>query len=307
MTDDRLERELRSWLADEAARLRLPGSLHEHVATLSTPGGTGRLPERVVTRLEPALHIRSPWPGTRSVTMSKAGKPMVAAGLMVVAIVGVATVVALNLLSPVAPAVVGASPSASWRVTPRPEPDRPVPGRTAVSIDEINFTFEMPGNWEGFDSEFPNYITRSVKGPQGAEGQVMWAGYPATGRSAGECAYLRDLNPAATVAALTEAVASVPGTDVLSRSDASVGGQTATKVVLLVRDDVGCDPGFFFNYPNQYGGALWPETIPGDTVRVWIVDAGGPRLLVIEGKTHPVISSTLEEQIQAIVDSIRFE
>jgi hypothetical protein len=306
MTDDRLERELRSWLADEAARLRLPGSLQEDIAIISTTGSAGPVPERVVTRLDPTLGIRSPWPRTRSVTTSNAVKRMVAAGLMVVAIAGVVTVVTLNLLSPVAPADVGASPSASPRVTPRPVPDQPVPGRTAVSIDEINFSFEMPPDWEGFDSEFPNYISRSVTGPQGAEGQVMWAAYRSTGRFASECAYLRNLDTAATVAALTEAVASVPGTDVLSRSDASVGGRTATKVVLFVRDDVGCDPGFFFNYPNQYGGALWPETMPGDTVRVWIVD-GGPRLLVIEGKTHPVISSTLEEQIQAIVDSIRFE
>jgi len=181
-----------------------------------------------------------------------------------------------------------------------------VTGRNAISIDEIDFSFEMPGNWESFGSRFPNYITRSVAGPQGAEGQVMWAGYPATGRFAEQCAYLRNLNPAATVAALAEAVASVPGTDVLTRSDESVGDRTATKVVLFVRDDVGCDPGFFFYYPTLDGGALWPETMPGDTVRVWIVDAG-PRLLVIEGKTHPVINPTLEEQIQAIVDSIRFE
>ena len=306
MTDDRLEREVRSWLADEAARLRLPGSLHEDVAAIWTTGGASRVQERVVTRRDPMLRIRSPWPRTRSVTMSSGRKPMVAVGLMVVAIAGVATVLALNLLSPIAPADVGASPSASPRVTPRPVPDRPVPGRNAISIDEIDFSFEMPFDWESFGGEFPNYITRSVKGPQGAEGQVMWAGYPATGGMAGQCAYLRNLNPAATVAALTEAVAAVPGTDVLSRSDATVGGRTATKVVLFVRDDVGCDPGFFFNYPNLYGGALWPETMPGDTVRVWIVD-GGPRLLVIEGKTHPVISSTLEEQIQAIVDSIRFE
>jgi hypothetical protein len=244
-----------------------------------------------------------------TIRVSPRGLAIAAAAVLIVA------VLTINQVGSVTPADVGASPShqargsssASPRPTPRPEPRQLLPGRNALSIDDINFSFVMPKNWGGFGSEFPNYITRSVEGPQGAEGQVMWAGYPATGRFAAECAYLSNLNPAATVAALADAVASVPGADVVSRSDVSVGGRAATKIVLFVGDDVGCDPGFFFNYPNVYGGALWPETRPGDTVRVWIVDAGGPRLLVIEGKTHPVMSSTLEKQIQGIVDSIKFE
>jgi hypothetical protein len=276
----------------------------------SEPDGSA---ERV---LEDVLSVLKGTPQRRSVMPARALKTRVSPPALAIAAAAVliVTVLTLNLMGSVTPADVGASPSdhvvaspsANPRITPRPVPDQLVAGRNALSIDDINLSFVMPANWESFGSEFPNYITRSVAGPQGAEGQVMWTGYPPTGRFAGECAYLHDLNPAATVVALTEGVASVPGTEVVSRSDVSVGGRAATKVVLIVQDDVGCDPGFFFNYPNLHGGALWPETVPGDTVRVWIVDAG-PRLLVIEGKTHPVISSTLEEQIQGIVDSIRFE
>jgi hypothetical protein len=80
-------------------------------------------------------------------------------------------------------------------------------------------------------------------------------------------------------------------------------------VRFVVEKDVGCDPGFFFSYPNLTGGALWPETRPGDTVRVWIADTPG-QLLFVEGKTHPTNEQAdieLEADILAIVESIRLE
>jgi hypothetical protein len=305
MTDDRLERELRSWLADEGARLRLPGSLLEDVAAIWTTSSAGPVPKRIVMRPDDTRQVRLAWPGSRSVTTTYAGKPIVAVGLIVVAILGVVMALTLNLPSPVEPAEVGASPSASPGVTPSLSPARAEAGRTTIAIDAIEFSLDMPGDWESFGSEFPNYISRSVVRGQAAEGQVSWSGYPPTGPFAMECAYLWGLMPDATVVAFADAVASVPGTDLVSRTDVTVDGRPATKIVFVVREDVGCDPGFFFTYANLNGGALWPETRPADTVRVWIVDAG-PRLLVIEGKTRPE-GSNLEEQIQAIVDSIRFE
>jgi hypothetical protein len=314
MTDDRFERDLRTWFEHQAGNLRVPESLEEDVAAIATARGAAPARDRVVRRLDPTLQIRFPWRGTRNVAVASAGKLLVAAGLVVVAIAGAAL---LRNSDQVAPAGVGASPSASLRVSPGPSPDPLETERPYRTIDGILFSFDMPGDWEspgswdGHGSDFPNYISRSVVGGQAAEGQVFWSGYPVTGPYAMACAYLRNLDPDATVAAFTEAVATVPGTDVISRTDLSVGGRPATKVVFIVRDDVGCDPGFFFTYANTNWGALWPETRPGDTVRVWIVDAGrrptiGWQLLVIEGKTRSD-DSTLEEEINAIVESIRFD
>jgi hypothetical protein len=136
---------------------------------------------------------------------------------------------------------------------------------------------------------------------------VLWAAYPAIGEFAFECYYLRDRNVDATVEALTGAVSSVPGTRVVSgATEVTVAGRRASHVELVVEEDVGCDPGFFYGYPSLYGGALWPETMPGDTVRVWIVEAS-PRLLFLEGKTHPDAPDKLVAEIREIVDSIEFE
>jgi hypothetical protein len=53
-------------------------------------------------------------------------------------------------------------------------------------------------------------------------------------------------------------------------------------------------------------GALWPETRPGDTIRVWIVDVNGTRLF-IEAETTKQAGSDLEQEIQQIIESIRFD
>ncbi len=86
----------------------------------------------------------------------------------------------------------------------------------------------------------------------------------------------------------------------------TIGGLPTQHVALVVREDVGCDPGFFFTYPNLHGGALWPETVPGDTVRVWIIDMGGS-LFFIEAKTNPDAHPRLIDQVEQIVESIRLE
>ena len=53
-------------------------------------------------------------------------------------------------------------------------------------------------------------------------------------------------------------------------------------------------------------GALWDRNYPGDTIKVWIVDVDGTRLF-IAGETHTDASPDIWEEIQQIVDSIRFD
>jgi hypothetical protein len=79
----------------------------------------------------------------------------------------------------------------------------------------------------------------------------------------------------------------------------------AQHVVFTVRKDVGCDPGFFYHWPNDTGGAFWTSTRAGDTIRIWIVDVQGTRLF-IEGDTHRRAGPQLEREILQIVGSIRF-
>lgn len=218
------------------------------------------------------------------------------------------------------PGVTGAgeTPSRSPRFTPRPTLIVPIGsgghetpvGRVERFVDGLALSLDMPPGWESFGPEFPDYIAKSVRGPQGAEGQIVWAAYPSRGDGPWECSYLQAWQQdtiGESLEGLAAAVASVPGTDLVAGPvEVTVGGVRALHVVFTVRDDVGCDPGFFHIYPNTIGGALWAETQPGDTVRVWIVDTP-QRWLFVEAKTKPDASPTLEAEIQAIIDSIAFE
>jgi hypothetical protein len=229
---------------------------------------------------------------------------------------GVAAAVALSIgaagLGLLTGGPLSPSPAASPSQAPSPRATPPIAAdpeaaRTLVVVDDLRISLHIPAGWETFGPDYPNYASKSRTGPQGAEAQVLWAAYPALGISAGECFYLRDREVEATVDALAAAVSSVPGTLVASEpAEVTVGGHRAIRVVFVVQEDVGCDPGFFFTYPNLHYGALWPETMPGHTVRVWIVEAS-PRLLFLEGKTHPDAGPVLEGEIQQIVDSIAFE
>jgi len=208
------------------------------------------------------------------------------------------------------------SPSLSPSSTPDTRPPSPVvvappdegyvtDGRKFRSIDGIPFSLGAPSGWESFGSDHPNYITKSITGSQGAEAKIFWTAFPDS-FEAGMCYYLASRSIGPSAADLAAAVADVPGTDIVTEpSDVTVGGLPAKHVVFTVRDDVGCDPGFFFTYADTYGGALWPETMPGDTIRVWIV-ATGRTLFFIEGATHPGAGPRLEQELKQIVDSIQF-
>ena len=193
------------------------------------------------------------------------------------------------------------SPPGLFPVSMGPDGDLRI-GRHAASVDGVPFSFEVatPG-WEpqgGFS------INRSSREPQGAETTLRWTSFPRS-RYVEQCPALLSGSGTATVAGLANALATAPGVDVLSGpSDATVGGLAARRVVLMVRTDVGCDPGYFTTYAPQTGGAMWTTTNPGDTILVWIVDVGGT-LLLIEGEVHADAPSLVDD-IDQIVQSMQF-
>ena len=74
-------------------------------------------------------------------------------------------------------------------------------------------------------------------------------------------------------------------------------------MVLTVRANVGCDPGFFYSWRPQRLGAFWQTTDVGDTIRVWIVAVGGTRLFIAAATK----AGGIEKEVQQVVASIRFE
>jgi hypothetical protein len=213
------------------------------------------------------------------------------------------------------------SPSTSHSVTPQPNPPLtaaavgPIESRRhAVTEEGVPFSFRVPTvGWERFRSIStdksaggPISINKSIVGPQGAEAIIFWTSFP-DGDYADPCARLLSPPVGPSAADLAAAVWTAPGTELVTGpSDVTVGGRPAKHVVLTVRENVGCDPGFFYTWRDVFGGALWPTTEMGVTIRVWIVDVDGTRLF-IEGETTDQASLDLEQEVQQIVESISFD
>jgi hypothetical protein len=180
----------------------------------------------------------------------------------------------------------------------------PTIGRHSRTVDGVRFSFRLAtSGWEQFGTIS---INKSIVGPQGAEAMIFWASFP-EGDQAEPCADLLNTSLGPSAADLAAAVATAPGTELVAGpSDVTVGGLPAKHVVLAVREDAGCDPGYFYTWQDVWWGALWPGTNAGDTIRVWIVDVDGTRLL-IEAETTTEADSGLEQEIEQIIDSIRFE
>jgi hypothetical protein len=127
------------------------------------------------------------------------------------------------------------------------------------------------------------------------------------GDHADACARLLSPPVGPSVADLAAAVSTAPGTRLVTGpSDVTLGGRLAKHVVLRVREKVGCDPRFFYAWRDIRGGALWPTTGVGDTIRVWIVDVDGVRLFIAAATTEQA-TPALGKEIQEIIRSMRFD
>jgi hypothetical protein len=213
------------------------------------------------------------------------------------------------------PSAPSASPSA-----PSVSAEPVATDRRLLTVAGIPLSYELPASddprtrWESFEHEL--YIATSTVGSQEAEAMILWASFPDS-QYAVPC--LLAPSAGASVADLAAAVASAPGTDLVSGpSDVSVGGHPAMEVRLTVvpgtdsgaiadpGEPLGCDPAYFFGWDGFAGGPFWLKTRLGDSIRVWIVEVEGT-LLVIEAETRPFAGAAAELQIESIVDSIRFE
>ncbi len=178
--------------------------------------------------------------------------------------------------------------------------DLPI-GRHSLIVEGVPLSFSVSSQgWERFGDISLN---KSWVGPQGAEAIIYWTGFP-DGTLADLCAGLLGLPTDSSAADLATAVSLAPGTELITEpSDVTVGERPAKFVRVRVREDLGCDPGYFYSWDDAEVGALWPTTGVGDTINLWIVDVNGARLFIAAETNRNV----LEQEIQDIVDSIQFE
>jgi hypothetical protein len=298
-TDNDVARSLRSWLREER---------HEDA---------DRVLDAVFDQVPATPQRRPRWSARRFFDMNNIAKFAIAAtAVALVAVVGI-----YLMLSSGGVGGPTASTSATPVATPESSPS-PTPniegleiGRHSVTVDGVGFSFEVTtktaNGWAKYDSV---YLGKSIAGPQGAEGMIFWAGFPDSAH-ADPCASLLTPPVGPSAADLAATVSTTPGTTLVSGpSDVSIGGHKAKRVVLTVRQNVGCQPGFFYTWQYPAGGPFWGGIEVGDTVTVWIVEMSGTRLF-IEGVTHEftfgpgshAVGPELGQEIQQIVDSIRFD
>jgi hypothetical protein len=259
---------------------------------------------------------------------------------MVVATTVVIAVASIGLLSAsrdVGPRSVGSTPapSPSQSSTPTPtEAGYPTgydirPGdRQSLTVDGVRLSFSVPteGWMPGIQLKNPDgtmpprslYIGKGIVRGQAAEAVVFWTAFP-EGVNTDPCAKLLDADIGPSAADLAAAMAKAPGTDVVTGpSGVTLGGHAAKHVVLSVRERVGCDPGFFFSWPDECWGACWTVTDVGDQIGIWVVDVDGTRLVIetetshrpdpaIEPEVQRLLESALVLEVQQIVESIRFQ
>jgi len=174
--------------------------------------------------------------------------------------------------------------------------------RHTLTVGGVPVSFAVPSTgWEYFGGISLN---KSILGSQGAEAMLFWSSFP-EGDRVDPCPNLLNSSIGFSAADLASAVATAPGTGLVSISDVTVGGRPAKRVILTVRKANGCDPGFFYTWKDFRGGALFPRTTVGDTIEAWIVDVRGTHLF-FSAVTTEQANYALEREIRRIVGSIRF-
>ncbi len=276
-----------------------------------------RVLDDVLARLDTTPQRPSWWPARRSPTMNALTKFSIAAAAVVaIAIVGI------NLLPRVG-GDVGVAPTATPSPTPSasqapsasiafPPPGALAPGRHTLLEDGIVFSLEVPSGWSSSGLNCGGCAPGAGWLQRGADastdpGSVWMPIWSVDGVASDPCT--RQGGPAATsVAELADAVAALPGTNLVTApKDVTVNGRPAKYVAITVPDDIACSPDKFFMWydGSPAGGFRWANAL-GQTNRVWIMDVDGTRIW-IEAETYRGANPEIATEIQGMIDSIRFE
>jgi hypothetical protein len=308
-----LEQIVADWLQNEASASGSDRVLAAALGRVSTVRQERRQPAWLRMPMGPTLKIG-----------------MVAATAVVIAIASFGLLTRSRDIGP--GLIVGSTPTPSS--TPRTYPpagEIPPGHRQSLTVVGVPLSFSVPsgGWWPGIQrkaSDHSLYIAKDTAGGQRAEAVIFWTAWPG-GVNTGPCHILLSQPIGSSAADLAEVVARAPGVDLVTGpSDVSLGGHEAKHLILTVREHLGCDPGYFFSWPDECEGTCWIGTQVGDRIEVWVVEVDGRRLVIEaettrqgvyvldRGGTRRFIEETteysdeeLQRELQQIVESIRFE
>jgi hypothetical protein len=177
-------------------------------------------------------------------------------------------------------------------------------GRHRAVIEGISFTFVVRES--GWESQRGFYLSKSITGPQAAEGTIRWTTIP-NGEDTDPCPTVLDDRQLRSAREVADAVGRAPGIQVLEYPmDVRIGGRPASQVVVRVESDRGCDPGYFYAYEPVDGGAFWLSTNAGDVIAIWTVEVDG-KVLFIEAEATASAWPAMEASFRQMVESMTFE
>lgn len=271
-----------------------------------------RVLDNVLALLDATPQRRSWWPARRIADMNTVAKLATSLAAVIVA-----AVVVVNLLPGTGGPGGGPTPSPTPSPTAIPSPS-PAPsivfppegalaaGRHSMTRGGISLSINVPtSKW---DSGLGYFISKDAGvGPDGAS-FLFWDPDP-VGVYADPCAQREGPVVGPTTADLAAAMTTIPDTTLVSGpTDVTVGGRPAKHVVITVSEDVACGgtgDEFYLWYADEENAGRY-ATVLGATLSEWIVDVDGTRL-VIDAETYKGATPAVAQEVQAMIDSIKFE
>ena len=173
-----------------------------------------------------------------------------------------------------------------------------------MTLEGVPFTFTVPTPGWTSNGTF-SIVTGLETTPSGA-GFIFWGDAP-VGAFADPCADKKGPPVGPSLAALAAAVAAVPGTELVSGpTDVTVGGYPAKQVVIAIPEDIGCPANNFMLWYAPNPELARYATAKGSQILTWIVDVNG-KTVWIDGETYKGAEPARAEEIQKVIDSIRFD
>ena len=259
--------------------------------------------ERVLLRaldvVDTTPQRRSWWPARRSLMPAYAKLVVAAAAFVVVAVVGYNLIPRNGNGGPVTP-----TPTAS-PIPLSSDDTAPLVGGAYVTGAPfpVRITATVPTGWHGHVAG-PYYADLWKTGAVGGIYLLLPANV-----SVDPCDYAKGFVKVAgaTVDDFVTALRSVPGIQVKNVSSTSLSGYQGTTLTVTAPAVIGActvSPEGYVLWQNPLGG-ISPALSANETIRIWILDVAGKRLVVV--LQDAPYDATGKAETQAIFDSIRIE
>jgi hypothetical protein len=238
-----------------------------------------------------------------------------AAAVLVIAVMGIYLGPGQRMIGGAGPTPT-ASPSPSPSPSPRPLPvSRELGAGTYVMPTKFApqaFTFTVPDGWSADSDGFVEKNVEPGSSPleHGADA-ALFAAFRVTHVYRDACNWHGTVTEAGTTPEeLVNLLARQRGRETATPRDVSVSGYPAQLVELVLPADFDiaeCDEGFARVWPDVGGSENggWPARA-GQTDRIYVVDVEGDRVVLL-ATTYAAPSAADASELQAIVDSVRFD